>query len=91
MTKIVLDSGMKQMRIRNPSKVLEIRPLLHDELASKEGGHFFYHKGFREDLEGKEFLTGSLANWKAPTTHLKLSDNPALKAEYTLHIAFLPL
>jgi hypothetical protein len=86
LTKIVLDAGMKQMKLRTPSKVLEIRQQLHDELASKDGGHFFYHKGFREDLEGQEFLTGSLANWKAPTTHLKLSDNPALKAEYALHM-----
>jgi hypothetical protein len=86
LTKMVIDSGVKHIRVRTPSKVLEIRQPLHDDLVSKEGGHFFYHKGSREDLEGREFLTGNLANWKAPTTHLKLSDNPALKAEYALHL-----
>lgn len=85
LTKLVFGSGTQQMRVRTPSKVLEIKDELHDVLTSKEGGHFFYHSGAREDLIGKEFLTGTLANWKAPTTHIKLSDDPALKAEYALH------
>ena len=85
LVKICLDSGVKQMRVRTPSKALEIKEELHDVLASKEGGHFFYHSGDRADLVGREFLTGALAVWKAPTTHVKLSDDPALKVEYCLH------
>src|SRR5919202_6235062 len=86
LTKIVLDSGAKQMRVRTPSKVVEIKEELHDVLTSKEGGHFYYHNGDRKDLIGREFLTGELANWKAPTTHIKLSDDPALKVEVALHM-----
>ncbi|MFB8788878.1 MAG: hypothetical protein U7123_08505 [Potamolinea sp.] len=83
--KVCVDSNGSQMRLRQPSKVLELKTPLIDELASKEGGHFFYHSGDRTDLIGREFLTGELAAWKAPTTHVKLSDDPALKAEYCLH------
>jgi hypothetical protein len=65
--------------------VLELKTPLLEDLTSKEGGHFFYHSGNRTDLIEREFLTGELAAWKAPTTHIKLSDDPALKAEYALH------
>lgn len=83
--KLCLGNGTTQTRVRTPSKVLEIKEELHDILTSNEGGHFFYHSGDRLDLVGGEFLTGTLAAWKAPTTHIKLSDDPALKAEYGLH------
>lgn len=84
--KLCVDSGASQMHLRQPSKILELKTPLLDELTSKEGGHFFYHSGDRADLIGREFLTGDLASWKAPTTHTKLSDNPALKAQYALHM-----
>jgi hypothetical protein len=58
---------------------------LIENLSSKEGGHFFYHSGERTDLIKREFLTGDYAAWIAPATHIKLSDDPALKAEYALH------
>jgi hypothetical protein len=83
--KFCFGSGNQQMRVRTPSKILEIKERLLDSLVSKEGGHFYYHSGNRQDLLGREFLTGTLASWKAPTTHIKLSDDPALKAEYALH------
>jgi hypothetical protein len=83
--KICMDSNGSQMRLKQPSKVLELKTALIDDLNSKEGGHFFYHSGDKTDLIGREFLTGELAAWKAPTTHIKLSDDPALKAEYALH------
>jgi hypothetical protein len=83
--KLVIGSGTQQIRLKTLSKVLEIKEELHDVLTSREGGHFFYHRGDRQDLIGREFLTGSLAAWKAPTTHIKLSDDPVLKAEYALH------
>ena len=86
--KVCMDSNHAQMRLRQPSKVLELKIPLIDDLTSKEGGHFFYHSGDRTDLMGREFLTGELAAWKAPTTHVKLSDDPALKAEYVLHTLF---
>jgi hypothetical protein len=86
--KVCMDSGERQMRIRTPSKVLELKTHLLEDLNSKEGGHFFYHSGDRTDLIGREFLTGELAAWKAPTTHIKLSDDPSLKAEYALHTLF---
>ena len=85
LTKIVFDSGAKQIRLRLSSKLHQNKEELHDTLQSPEGGHFFYHSGDRKDLIGQEFLTGQLAAWKAPTTHLKLSDDPALKVEYGLH------
>ncbi|MBR8840288.1 MAG: hypothetical protein DSM106950_41435 [Stigonema ocellatum SAG 48.90 = DSM 106950] len=95
LVKLILGSGSSQIRVRTNSKIVEIREELHDNLASPEGGHFFYHSGDRQDLVDREFLTGTLANWKAPTTHIKLSDDPALKVEYSLHtllgaIATLP-
>jgi hypothetical protein len=83
--KFCFGSGNQQMRVRIPSKVLEIKEPLLDCLVSIEGGHFYYHSGSRQDLVGREFLTGTLASWKAPTTHIKLSDDPVLKAEYALH------
>ncbi|MBD2166445.1 hypothetical protein H6G04_18780 [Calothrix membranacea FACHB-236] len=84
--KLALGTGTAQQRVRTPAKIVEVREELHDELTSPEGGHFFYHDGSRQDLKGREYLTGSLAAWKAPTSHIKLSDNPALKAEYVLHM-----
>jgi len=86
LVKICIDSGGSQMRLRQPSKVSEVTRSLIDDLSSKEGGHFFYHSGDRIDLIGREFLTGDLAMWKAPTTHVKLSDDPAIKTEYALHM-----
>ena len=83
--KMCIDLNGSQMRLKQPSKVLELKATLIDDLVSKEGGHFFYHSGDRTDLIDREFLTGELAAWKAPTTHIKLSDDPALKAEYVLH------
>ncbi|UKP01453.1 ParM/StbA family protein [Nostoc sp. UHCC 0870] len=71
-------------RVRIPSKVVEIFEL-QDDLQSPDGGYFFYQDGDRADLIGKQFLVGSLAAWKAPTSHIKLSDNPALKMDYALH------
>jgi hypothetical protein len=85
LVKICIDSNGSQMRLRQPSKVLELKTPLLEDLSSKEGGHFFYQAGDRTDLIDREFLTGELAAWKAPTTHIKLSDDPALKAEYALH------
>ncbi len=85
LVKVCIDSNGSQMRLRQPSKVLELKTALIDDLVSKEGGHFFYHSGDRTDLIDREFLTGELAAWKAPTTHIKLSDDPALKAGYALH------
>jgi len=84
--KLALGNGTTQQRVRTPAKIVEVRSELHDELTSPEGGHFFYDDGDRPDLKGREFLTGSLAAWKSPTSHIKLSDNPALKAEYVLHM-----
>lgn len=83
--KVCVDSNGSQMRLRQPSKVLELKTALIDDLASKEGGHFFYHSGDRADLIDREFLTGELAISVAPRTHIRLSDDPALKAEYALH------
>ncbi|MBN3925633.1 hypothetical protein [Nostoc sp. NMS4] len=71
-------------RVRIPSKVVQVTDL-EDDLKSPEGGYFFYQDGDRADLIGKQFLTGSLADWKAPTTHVRLSDDSALKVEYSLH------
>lgn len=83
--KVAIDSNGSQMRVRMPSKVVELKSPLLDDLTSKEGGHFLYHSGDRADLIGKEFLVGDLANHYAPTSHIKLSDDPVLKAEYALH------
>lgn len=83
--KIAIDSNGSQMRVRMPSKLVELKTALLDEFSSKEGGQFFYHKGDRSDLIGKEFLVGDLASQHYPTSHVKLSDDPALKAEYALH------
>jgi Actin like proteins N terminal domain len=84
--KLAIGNGTSGHRVRTPAKIVEIGGELHDELTSTEGGHFIYEEGDRPDLKGREFLTGSLAAWKAPTSHIKLSDNPALKAEYVLHM-----
>ncbi len=71
-------------RVRIPSKVVQVTDL-EDDLKSPQGGYFFYQDGDRADLIGKQFLTGSLADWKAPTTHVRLSDDSLLKVEYSLH------
>lgn len=71
-------------RVRIPSKVVEVTDL-EDDLKSPEGGYFLYQDGDRPDLIGKQVLTGSLAAWKAPSTHVKLSDDSTLKVEYSLH------
>ncbi|MBL1203116.1 MAG: hypothetical protein FWK04_29610 [Nostoc sp. GBBB01] len=71
-------------RVRIPSKVVQVTDL-EDDLKSPDGGYFFYQDGDRPDLIGKQFLVGSLADWKAPSTHVKLSDDPLLKTEYSLH------
>ncbi|NET10858.1 MAG: hypothetical protein F6K16_40465, partial [Symploca sp. SIO2B6] len=86
LTKICLPSNQKQNLLRQPSKLVEIKSPLLEELKSPEGGHFYYHSGDRGDLINRQFLTGELVTWKAPTTHIKLSDDPALKAEYALHM-----
>lgn len=84
--KICIGSGSQQMKIRMPSKIVEIQEELDDILTDKNGGYFHYLSGDRQDLIGRKFLVGSLASWKAPTSHIKLSDDPKLKAEYCLHI-----
>ncbi|NER31826.1 MAG: hypothetical protein F6J89_30515 [Symploca sp. SIO1C4] len=86
LTKLCLSSNGKQILLRQPSKVLELKSPLLAELTSPEGGHFYYHSGDRGDLINRQFLTGELVTWKAPITHIKLSDDPALKAEYALHM-----
>nr|WP_322719670.1 hypothetical protein [Nostoc sp. ChiQUE02]MDZ8232708.1 hypothetical protein [Nostoc sp. ChiQUE02] len=58
-------------RVRIPSKVVQVTDL-EDDLKSPQGGYFFYQDGDRADLIGKQFLTGSLADWKAPTTHVSV-------------------
>ncbi|NEO34260.1 MAG: hypothetical protein F6K36_28430 [Symploca sp. SIO3C6] len=86
LTKLCLQLNQKQILLRQPSKVLELKSPLLAELTSPEGGHFYYHSGDRGDLINRQFLTGELVTWKAPITHIKLSDDPALKAEYALHM-----
>ncbi|NEP00566.1 MAG: hypothetical protein F6K58_18215 [Symploca sp. SIO2E9] len=86
LTKRCLPLHQKQTLLRQPSKLVELKSPLLEDLNSSEGGHFYYHSGNRSDLIGRQFLTGELASWKAPTTHVKLSDDPALKAEYSLHM-----
>ncbi len=56
LVKVCVGSNGAQMRLRQPSKVLELKTPLIDELTSKEGGHFFYHSGDRTDLIGREFF-----------------------------------
>ncbi|NEO34476.1 MAG: hypothetical protein F6K36_29570 [Symploca sp. SIO3C6] len=86
LTKLCFFCGRIQKRLRQPSKLLELKSPLLEELKSPEGGQFTYHSGNRSDLIGRQFLTGELAAWKEPTTHIKLSDDPTLKAEYVLHM-----
>ncbi|NER32025.1 MAG: hypothetical protein F6J89_31575, partial [Symploca sp. SIO1C4] len=86
LTKLCLQLNQKQILLRQPSKVLELKSPLLEELNSPEGGHFYYHSGDRTDLINRQFLTGELVTWKSPITHTKLSDDPALKAEYSLHM-----
>lgn len=74
-----------QTRVRMPSKVLELTSPLLEELVSRKGAYFFYQEGSRQDLTGREFLVGDLAAWKAPNTHIKLSDDSSLKAVFALH------
>jgi hypothetical protein len=88
--KLVFGSGDFQFRFRGQSKIYETKGDELDETfkSRTHGGRFFYHQGSRKELERKEFVTGTLAQLKAPTTHIKLSDDPALKAEYALHLIF---
>lgn len=70
-----------------PAKLLELKQPILDDLPNHNGSHFFYKTGCRDDLiEKGEFLAGGLANWQAPTTHIKLGDNPRLKAEHCLEM-----
>ncbi len=86
LTKLCLQSNQKQILLRQPSKVLELKSPLLEELNSPEGGHFYYHSGDRSDLINRQFLTGKLVTSKSPIAHIKLSDDPALKAEYALQM-----
>lgn len=86
LTKMVIASDSQQMRLRLPSQVIENRSKLHDVLSFKDGGMFFYRSGSRSDLIDREFLIGTSAKAKDPKAHIKLSDEPALKVEYALHM-----
>jgi hypothetical protein len=86
LTKLVIGSDSQQMRLRLPSQVIENRTKLHDVLSFKDGGMFFYRGGSRPDLIDREFLIGTSAKAKDPKAHIKLSDDPALKVEYALHM-----
>lgn len=86
LTKMVIDTDTRQMRLRLPSQLIENKSEMHDVLTFKDGGMWFYRSGERTDLVGREFLIGSSAKAKDPKAHIKLSDNPALKAEYALHM-----
>lgn len=86
LTKLVIGSDQSQMRLRLPSQVIENRSKLHDVLSFKDGGMFFYRGGSRSDLIDREFLIGTSAKAKDPKAHIKLSDDPALKVEYALHM-----
>jgi Actin like proteins N terminal domain len=72
------------IRLRIPSKFVEVTRL-EESLEAPDGGHFYYHSGDAQHLIGKQFLVGSLAYDHSPSTHVKLSDDPKLKAEYALH------
>ncbi len=94
-TKLVMDSEKSQIRVKIPSQIHELKANLVENYISNDGGQFTYHAGDRTDLIGRDFLVGKPAFWHNPDTHLKLSDDPALKAEYALHallgaIAALP-
>jgi len=86
LTKMVIGSDGGQMRLRLPSQVIENRTKLYDVLSFKDGGMFFYRSGSRTDLIDREFLIGTSAKVKDPKAHIKLSDDPALKVEYALHM-----
>jgi hypothetical protein len=60
LSKICIGSGHQQVKIRMPSKVVEVQQELDDILADKNGGYFQYVSGDREDLNGRKFLVGSL-------------------------------
>jgi hypothetical protein len=86
LTKLVIGSDSQQMRLRLPSQVIENRTKLYDVLSFKDGGMFFYRGGSRSDLINREFLIGTSAKAKDPKAHIKLSDDPALKVDYALHM-----
>jgi hypothetical protein len=86
LTKMVIDSDTQQMRLRLPSQLIENKSELHDILTFKDGGMWYYQSGDRADLVGREFLVGTSAKAKDPKAHFKLSDNPASKVEYSLHM-----
>jgi hypothetical protein len=62
--KVCIGLNGSQIRLRQPSKVLELKTALIEDLSSKDGGHFCYHSGDRADLIDREFLTGELAHGK---------------------------
>lgn len=76
--------AMPSNRLRIPSKFVEVTRL-EESLEAPDGGHFYYHSGDAMHLIDKQFLVGSLAYDHSPSTHVKLSDDPILKAEYALH------
>jgi hypothetical protein len=79
LTKMVIDSDTRQMRLRLPSQLIENKSELHDVLTFKDGGMWYYQSGDRSDLVGREFLIGTSAKAKDPKAHFKLSDNPCLQ------------
>ncbi|NER49434.1 MAG: ParM/StbA family protein [Symploca sp. SIO1A3] len=83
--KFVISSNSGQTKVRCPSKFKEIFEDLSDYSIVREGNYFYYSNGTRKDLIGREFFTGSLAYSAAPSTHIRLSDNPEYKVEYALH------
>ena len=83
--KLVLGSGLNQMRVRCPSKFKRVREELLDTPTSKHGSIFYYRSGTREDLVGQEWKTGELAYSADPHGHIKLSDDPHNKITYALH------
>ena len=62
-----------------PSKLLFLDKVPPECLGNSQ---IWYESGDAKHLLGKLFLVGEPAQWKAPTNHIKLSDNPALKSEY---------
>jgi len=59
--KVCIGLNGAQIWLMQPSKVLELRAALIEDLSFKEDGHFCYHSGDRTDLTDREFLTGELA------------------------------
>ncbi|NES21910.1 MAG: hypothetical protein F6K41_24045 [Symploca sp. SIO3E6] len=85
-TKLALEDSVSIRKLKHSSKLVTIDEPLKDEFSPKDGGHFYYHEGTRDDLVGKGFLTGELAQWMRPTSHTRLSDDPVMKAENSLQM-----